>query len=71
MSENINKKVKFLIGSHGSGKSEWIYNYLIDKSRRSDDKSKINLEEKLYLVVPEQDTNDKQRQIMKKIKDKG
>lgn len=71
MSESTGQKVKLLIGSHGSGKSEWLYNYLIEKSRKEDDKNKIDLSKKIYLVVPEQDTNDKQRLIMKKIKEKG
>ncbi|MBO6119870.1 MAG: exodeoxyribonuclease V subunit gamma [Lachnospiraceae bacterium] len=58
------KKVRLIIGNHGSGKSDWLYNRFIDISRQKD-KSKINFENKLYLVVPEQDTNDKQRLLMK------
>ena len=58
---NSNNEVKILIGSHGSGKSKWLYDTLIDKSRMENDKSKIDLTKRIYLVVPEQDTNDKQR----------
>ena len=68
---NSNNEVKILIGSHGSGKSKWLYDTLIDKSRMENDKSKIDLTKRIYLVVPEQDTNDKQRILMKKIEEKG
>lgn len=71
MSVSTNKKVKIIIGNHGSGKSTWLYNYLIDKSRRDNDNSKIDLNKKIYLVVPEQDTNDKQRILMNKIGERG
>ena len=39
---NSNNEVKILIGSHGSGKSKWLYDTLIDKSRMENDKSKID-----------------------------
>lgn len=68
---NSNNEVKILIGSHGSGKSKWLYDTLIDKSRMENDKSKIDLTKRIYLVVPEQDTNDKQRILMKEIEEKG
>lgn len=58
-----------MIGSHGSGKSEWLFNYFIKKSRKDEDPSKIDFNKKLYLIVPEQDTNDKQRVMMKKSKE--
>ena len=64
-----NSNVKILIGSHGLNKSEWMYNYLIRKSRDEKDPKKINLKEKLYLVVPEQDTNEKQRIMMNRAKE--
>ena len=64
-------KVKLIIGSHGSGKSDWIYNRFLDMSRNTKDKSKIDLKKKLILVVPEQDTNDKQRTMIKKSIEKG
>ena len=64
-------KVKIIIGSHGSGKSDWIYNRFLDMSRNQNDKSKIDLGKKLILVVPEQDTNDKQRTMIKKSIEKG
>lgn len=63
--------VKILIGSHGLNKSEWLYNYLITASRDENDKTKVNLKQKLYLVVPEQDTNEKQRIMMNRAKDAG
>lgn len=68
MKEN---NVKILIGSHGLNKSEWLYDYLIAESRDKDDKTKANLKQKLYLVVPEQDTNEKQRIMMNRAKDAG
>ena len=71
MIENVKSKVKILVGSHGSGKSEWLYNYFIEKSRKDDNPSKIDFNKKLYLIVPEQDTNDKQRLMMKKSKEYG
>lgn len=64
-------KVKLIIGSHGSGKSDWIYNRFLDMSRNENDSSKIDLSKKLILVVPEQDTNDKQRTMIKKSIEKG
>ena len=57
-------KVKILIDNHGLEKSEWLYKYLIDESRDKDDPRKVDLTKKLYLVVPEQDTNEKQRIMM-------
>ena len=64
-------KVKIIIGSHGSGKSDWIYNRFLDMSRNEKDNSKIDLRKKLILIVPEQDTNDKQRTMIKKSIEKG
>ncbi|MBR4315227.1 MAG: exodeoxyribonuclease V subunit gamma, partial [Lachnospiraceae bacterium] len=64
-------KVKLIIGSHGSGKSDWIYNRFLDMSRNQNDKSKIDLNKKFILIVPEQDTNDKQRTMIKKSIEKG
>ena len=66
-----NNKVKILIGNHSSGKTEWLYDRLILESRDKDDKSKVDLHKKLYLVVPEQDTNEKQRLMMNKAKEFG
>lgn len=71
MSEEVKNKVKIIIGSHGSGKSEWLYDYFIKKSRKDNEPTKIDFEKRLYLIVPEQDTNDKQRLMMKKIGDRG
>ena len=67
----MSKNVKIITGSHGSGKSDWIYNRFLDMSRKDNDKSKVDMQKKIYLVVPEQDTNDKQRIIMKKSLEKG
>ena len=67
----LNNKVKIIIGSHGSGKSDWLYNRFLDMSRNENDKTKIDLSKKLYLVVPEQDTNDKQRAMIKKSIENG
>lgn len=64
-------KVKLIIGSHGSGKSDWIYNRFLDMSRNKNDNSKIDFSKKLILVVPEQDTNEKQRTMIKKSIEKG
>lgn len=64
-------KVKLIIGGHGSGKSDWIYNRFLDMSRNENDKSKIDFKKKFILVVPEQDTNDRQRTIIKKSIEKG
>ena len=61
MGEN---KVKILIGNHGLEKSEWLYNYLIKESRVESDPKIVDLGKKIYLVVPEQDTNEKQRIMM-------
>ena len=71
MSNNTLKpnKVKILIGSHGSGKSEWIYNKLINLSRNID--NKIDLDKRIVLIVPEQDTNEKQKLIMNKLNEFG
>ena len=66
-----NNKVKILIGNHSSNKNEWLYDHLIFESRDKDDKSKVDLRKKLYLVVPEQDTNEKQRIMMNKAKEYG
>lgn len=71
--EDKSKKsnIRLIIGSHGSGKSDWIYNRFISMSRNADNKKMIDLNKKLYLVVPEQDTNEKQRVMMKKMGDMG
>ena len=63
-------KVKILLGSHGSGKSKWLYDYMITSSRDPQNKNVANLKKRLFLVVPEQDTNDKQRLLMNVFKDK-
>lgn len=59
-----NNKVKIVIGSHGSGKSDWIYNRFINMSKKAD--GKMDLGKKFFLIVPEQDTNEIQRIIMQK-----
>lgn len=66
-----NSKVKILVGNHSSNKNERLYDQLILESRDKDDKSKVDLKKKLYLVVPEQDTNEKQRLMMNKAKEYG
>lgn len=72
MNNNSGKsQVKIIVESHNSNKSDWLYNFFIEKSRREDDKTKVNLKEKLYLVVPEQDTNEKQRIMMGKASEYG
>ena len=63
--------VKLIIGGHGQGKSDWIYNHFLCNSRKEDDKTKCDLTKKFFLVVPEQDTNEKQRLLMKKSKEMG
>ncbi len=70
MAKDIQKSnIRLIIGSHGSGKSDWLYNRFITMSRNENDKTKIDLDEKLFLVVPEQDTSDRQRLMMKKMKE--
>ena len=64
-------KVKILVGNHSSNKTEWLYDQLILESRDENDKTKVDLKKKLYLVVPEQDTNEKQRLMMNKAKEFG
>ena len=72
MANDIQKSnIRLIIGSHGSGKSDWLYNRFISMSRNEKDKTKIDLSKKLFLVVPEQDTNDKQRLMMKKMSECG
>lgn len=61
--------VKIIIGSHALRKSDWLYSHFIKLSRKDD--GKMDLNKKLYLVVPEQDTNEKQRNIMKKSSEYG
>lgn len=58
MSDNV----KIILGSHGAGKSNWIYNYFFCSGTKD---GKIDLSKRFYLVVPEQDTNDKQHLLMK------
>ena len=62
-------KVKILLGSHGSGKSEFIYNLLYKNA--FNEKNKIDLNKKLFLVVPEQDTQEKQKKMMQVFKNNG
>ena len=69
--DNLKSNVKIVIGSHGSGKSDWLYNRFISMSRKLEAPSKLDLTRKLYLVVPEQDTNEKQRTMMKKMSELG
>ena len=65
-------KIKLVLGGHGSGKSDWLYNHFLFNSRKKGDESKsIDLNKKFYLVVPEQDTNDRQRTMMGKAKEYG
>jgi len=56
--------VKIIIGSHGSGKSDWIYNRFINMSKKVD--GTTDFTKKFYIVVPEQDTNEAQRSFMEK-----
>lgn len=65
----IKSNVKIVIGSHGSGKSNFLYETLLKESRKED--GRIDLNKKIYLVVPEQDTNDKQRLMMNKSAELG
>ena len=65
----MKSKVKILIGSHGSGKSKYLYDYFLKASRNDD--GTINFDKKFILVVPEQDTNAKQRLMMNYFKDYG
>ena len=72
MANDIQKSnIRLIMGSHCSGKSDWLYNRFISMSRNEKDKTKIDLSKKLFLVVPEQDTNDKQRLMMKKMSECG
>lgn len=56
-------KVKLILGSKGSGKSDWIYSHFFKLAYTN---KKIDLSKKIYLIVPEQDTNDSQRKMMNK-----
>ena len=62
-------KIKIVAGSHSRDKSDWLYNRFVSMSRKED--GTIDFENKLYLIVPEQDTNEKQRILMQKSKDYG
>lgn len=55
--------IKILVGSHGTGKSDWIYNHFLNLSKKD---GKIDFSKVLYLVVPEQDTLEKQKIMMEK-----
>ena len=63
--------MKILLGNHSSDKTEKLYEQLILESRDKDDKTRVDLKKKVYLVVPEQDTNEKQRLMMNKAKEFG
>ncbi|MCQ2609798.1 MAG: hypothetical protein MJ151_03305, partial [Lachnospiraceae bacterium] len=54
--------IKLIIGNHGGGKSTYIYNYFLDNCINVD--GTLDLDKKFYLVVPEQDTQDKQDMII-------
>lgn len=69
MEQTAGKKVKIIIGSHGSGKSDWLYNRFITNSRKND--GTIDFTKRFVLVVPEQDTAEKQKLLMNRFKDYG
>lgn len=59
MGEN---NIKFIVGPHGSGKTTYIYDEIIKYIK--DEKGNINLNKKAFIVVPEQDTKEKQKSFM-------
>ena len=65
-------KTKILIGNHGSGKSKYIYDYFyLNATKEVKGLRCLDLNKKLYLVVPEQDTAEKQKIIMERFSDFG
>ena len=55
-------KLNLLIGSNGAGKTKYIYDLFKSESRLPD--GSIDFSKKLYLIVPEQDTASKQKDMM-------
>ena len=62
-------RLNLLIGSNGCGKTKYIYDLFLKQSRKED--GQIDFDKKFYLIVPEQDTASKQKDIMKYMKDYG
>lgn len=55
-------KLNLLIGSNGAGKTKYIYDLFKSESRLPD--GSIDFNKKFYLIVPEQDTASKQKDMM-------
>lgn len=55
-------KLNLLIGSNGCGKTKYIYDLFLNNSRNKD--GTLNFNKKFYLIVPEQDTASKQKDLM-------
>ena len=60
--EQNDKKLFFLVGPHSGGKTTYIYKKMYEAITDSD--GNIDLNKKAYLVVPEQDTKEKQKGFM-------
>ena len=58
----MNNKLLFIAGPHGGGKTTYIYEKMIEAI--TDTNGNIDLSKKAYLVVPEQDTKEKQKGFM-------
>ena len=55
-------KLNLLIGSNGAGKTKYIYDLFKSESRLPD--GSIDFDKKFYLIVPEQDTASKQKDML-------
>ena len=57
-----NQKLFFLVGPHGGGKTTFIYKEMLKSITNKD--GNLDLNKKAFLVVPEQDTKEKQKAFM-------
>lgn len=60
--DNNDQKIMFVVGPHSGGKTTNIYKKMYEAITDAD--GNIDLDKKAYLVVPEQDTKEKQKAFM-------
>lgn len=62
-------ELNLLIGSNGAGKTKYIYDLFKNQSRLPD--GSIDFDKRFYLIVPEQDTASKQKNMMEYMSEYG
>lgn len=64
-----NNNINLILGNHGSGKTHFIYKYFLENKNSAD--GTLDLSKKFYLIVPEQDTQARQKEMIDATKGDG